>query len=973
MDISTNDGNPNALKLIVAAKMAQQSITVRTVQPNASFLGRLPSIELSSGCVLFSTSAAMQLLVPPSEESKIINNKWLEWDISQLQPAIVYYGTTGTYKTTHKSCLWSLLKELDDELKHKKYLIKDNNDLSLADACIWVTIWSTVFVTEIGKELCKEYVSIKDWLSNIELMPVIQDSLKEYKFERGSKAILSIQAASWFPGNAGINSRSCKPTLNDLSPTKEKGKEKEVDAVSQEEIQNVTSNWSSRSYPDIKNFPYPVLPKKGEKNILITSALPYVNNVPHLGNIIGCVLSADIFARYCRQRNYNTLFISGTDEYGTATEAKALEEKTTPQAICDKFFDIHNDVYRWFSIGFDYFGRTTTSEQTEIVQSFFLRIKSQGYVLSETVDQLLCESCDRFLADRFVEGTCPRCKYEDARGDQCDGCGHLVNATDLISPRCKVCSNRPVVKQSEQFFLDLPKLEDKLKEWFATVEKGWSGVARVVAKPWLRDGLKPRCITRDLKWGIPLPLKGYENKVFYVWFDAPFGYISITKRYTKEYEQWWKPKDVQIDLYQFMAKDNVPFHAIMFPACLIAADEGYTLMKHLMATEYLNYEDTKFSKSRGIGVFGTDARDTGIPADVWRFYLAFVRPETQDSNFNWEDLSTKNNSELLNNFGNFVNRALVFAERYFESKVPPMELQEDDLTLLALAQRELSSYIQALEQAKLRDGLKHVLAISKHGNQYMQFQEPWVKIKGTDDDKKRAGTIIGICTNLTCLLSALLAPFMPNTSRELRSQLGLDNCNYGYIPDIITNTLPTGHRIGKPSPLFKKIEDKDVETLRKKYGEKQETANKAKATNVTYDDAKTLEAAIAAQGEKVREMKAKHDKSVWQPEVQILLDLKKKLADLKSREGKPSESPSSKSKKPETVFVPEQNGDVSTDAATLESAITKQGNLVRELKAKGDKAAWQPEVQKLLKLKKQLADLTGTTPASTDKKSKKKK
>lgn len=960
MNILTNEDNPNTLKLIIAAKVVQQSVTVKKVEPKESFLGRLPSIELSSGLVLFSTNAAMQLIIPPSEELKIINSKWLEWEISQLQSAITFYGSTGIYKTTHKSGLWSLLEELNNVLKDKKYLIKDNNDLSLADICIWVTLWSTVLVTEIGNELCREYQHINNWISNIESHPIIQDSIKEYKFERGLKAISSIQAVSWFPINTIQNFRSPKSADIQLSPTKEK----EIEAVSQEEMHIISSNWSSILYPDVKNFPYPVLPKKDEKNVLITSALPYVNNVPHLGNIIGCVLSADIFARYCRQRNYNTLFISGTDEYGTATEAKALEEKTTPQSICDKFFDIHNDIYRWFNIGFDYFGRTTTPEQTEIVQKFFLRIKSQGYILSETVDQLLCESCDRFLADRFVEGTCPRCKYEDARGDQCDGCSHLINATDLISPRCKVCSNRPIIKKSEQFFLDLPKLENKLKEWLSTVENGWSGVARVVAKPWLRDGLKPRCITRDLKWGIPVPIKGFENKVFYVWFDAPFGYMSITKRYTKEYEQWWKPKDIKVDLYQFMAKDNVPFHAIMFPASLLAANEDYILLKHLMATEYLNYEDTKFSKSRGIGVFGTDARDTGIPSDVWRFYLAYVRPETQDSNFNWVDLATKNNSELLNNFGNFVNRALVFVERYFESKIPPIELQEDDLIVLALAQRELSSYICAMEQAKLRDGLKHILAISKHGNQYMQFQEPWVKIKGTDNDKKRAGTIIGISCNMACLLSALLAPFMPSTARELRSQLGLATNSYGYIPDLITNILPTAHKIGKPSPLFKKIEDKNIETLRKKYAGKQETTNE-------HSDVKSLDNAIAELDTKVKELKAKHDKSGWQSsQVQIFSDLKKKLSDLISEKNKSSDS---KNKKPEIVLVPEQNGDVSMDVASLESAIAMQGNLVRTLKAKEEKSVWQPEVEKLLKLKKQLADLTGIAPTSNEKKSKKKK
>ncbi|KAK2583490.1 hypothetical protein KPH14_009453 [Odynerus spinipes] len=968
MIVLTNEGNPNALKLIIAAKLVQQTITIKTAVLKETPLGRFPILELPTGSKIFSTSAGMQYLAASSEEYEIMNNKWLEWDISQLQPAITFYGSTGTYKTASKSCLWSLLNEVNNALKDKMYLIKDKYDISLADASIWVSIWSTIMVADIGKEILKEYVHLSNWLQNIELLPIIQDSLKMFSLERGLKAITSIQAGSWFPVNSTLTAKSCKLTASELNSIKDK----EVEVVSQEEINNVASNWNSNNYPDVKEPSYPVLPKKGERNILITSALPYVNNVPHLGNIVGCVLSADIFARYCRQRNYNTLYISGTDEYGTATEAKAIEEKTTPQEICDKFFSIHNDVYRWFGIGFDYFGRTTTPEQTEIVQSFFLKIKSQGYILTDTVDQLLCESCDRFLADRFVEGICPRCKYEDARGDQCDGCGHLVNATELINPRCKMCSSKPIIKKSKQFFLDLPKLEDRLKAWCATVEKGWSSVGRVVTRPWLRDGLKPRCITRDLKWGIPVPVEGFENKVFYVWFDAPFGYISITKRYTTEYEQWWKPNGVDVSLCQFMAKDNVPFHTIMFPAYLLATNENYTLLRHLMAIEYLNYEDTKFSKSRGIGVFGTDARETGIPADVWRFYLAYIRPETQDSNFNWVDLATKNNNELLNNLGNFINRALMFTEKFFESKIPPMEPQEDDLTLLALAQRELTSYLNALEQAKLRDGLRYVLAISKHGNQYMQSQQPWVKVKGTDDDKKKAGTVIGICCNLTCLLSALLAPYMPSTSREIRAQLGLDKGRYGYIPDIIVNMLSPGHKIGKPSPLFTKIEDQLIEQLRQKYAGKQENNGaKSKTNNDVTETVETLEAAITKQGQLVRELKSKHDKSVWQPQVEILLKLKNRLADLKRGKDKCDTTSPAKSKNVKPLHTPEQNGDTNTDAISLEAAIAKQGNLVRELKSKEEKSVWQPQVEILLKLKKQLASLTGTE--SVDKKSKKKK
>ncbi|XP_011175606.1 methionine--tRNA ligase, cytoplasmic [Solenopsis invicta] len=970
MIVSTNEGNPNALKLIIAAKLAQEAVTVKILKPRDAVLGRLPTLTTPSGLSLFSVSAALRLLLPEPKDLEVSNDRWLEWEISQLQPTILSHA-----KTSQKSRLWSFLQDLNNELKDKKYLIEKCSNLSPADISIWVSLWSTILVTDIdmANDITQNLPNVNSWLTNIYNQSVIQQSIEEstkmFKFERGGKAIASIEVASWFPVNSVSSSQVHESVSADISPTKEK----EVEIVNQEELCNVAKSWTSEHYLEVKESSYPILPKKGERNILITSALPYVNNVPHLGNIIGCVLSADIFARYCRQRNYNTLYISGTDEYGTATEAKALQEKTTPQAICDKFFDIHNDVYRWFGIGFDYFGRTTTPEQTEIVQAFFLKIKSQGYVLTETVEQLHCEFCDRFLADRFVEGTCPGCKYEDARGDQCDGCGHLVNAVELINPRCKICNTRPVVKNSVQFFLDLPKLEEKLKEYSATVYKGWSNVAKVVSKTWLRDGLKPRCITRDLKWGIPVPVEGFENKVFYVWFDAPFGYISITKRYTKEYKKWWQPpQDTKVDLCQFMAKDNVPFHAIMFPACLLAVNQNYTLTRNILATEYLNYEDKKFSKSRGIGVFGTDARDTGIPADVWRFYLAYIRPETQDSTFNWVDLATKNNSELLNNLGNFVNRALVFCEKFFDSNVPPLEAEEADWTVLALAQRELSSYINAMEQAKLRDGLRHILAISKHGNQYMQFQQPWVKIKGNDDDKKKAGTVVAICCNLACLLSALLAPFMPNVAKQLRSQLGLSNKNYGYIPEKITNMLPTWHKIGKPSPLFTKIEDQKIEMLRKKYAGQQET--NGEVINKSSDESiASLEAAITKQGNLVRELKAKHDKNVWQPQVEILLDLKKKLVDLKGNVNTPTKKSPAKNKKAEPMHVPEQNGDALTDVAALESAIAKQGNLVRELKAKEDGSVWKPQVEILLKMKQRLSDLTGTAPVTVDKKSKKKK
>ncbi|CAB4001240.1 methionine--tRNA ligase, cytoplasmic-like, partial [Paramuricea clavata] len=320
------------------------------------------------------------------------------------------------------------------------------------------------------------------------------------------------------------------------------------------------------------------------------------------------------------------------------SENKALEEGVTPSEICSKYFKIHSEVYEWFNVQFDYFGRTTTEEQTKISQDIFWKNYHNGLTLEETVEQLHCGNCNRFLADRFVEGTCPLCGFHDARGDQCDACGKLINATELKSPRCKICSQTPTVKKSRHLFLDLTKLQPELTSWIekaSTEGTNHDSRLRKLERKFrkyyqkLATGrLKPRCITRDLTWGTPVPLEGFTNKVFYVWFDAPIGYISITANYTDQWEKWWKNPE-HVSLYQFMAKDNVPFHTVVFPATLLGTKEPYTLLNSINATEYLNYEDGKFSKSRGVGVFGNDAKDTGIPSDVWRFYLLQTRPESQ--------------------------------------------------------------------------------------------------------------------------------------------------------------------------------------------------------------------------------------------------------------------------------------------------------------------------------------------------------
>ncbi|CAI5765094.1 methionine--tRNA ligase, cytoplasmic isoform X1 [Podarcis lilfordi] len=606
-----------------------------------------------------------------------------------------------------------------------------------------------------------------------------------------------------------------KPATNEL-----KEEESAQRSLSEEEIAAIAEVWvrGPAGLPKPWKPQQPILPVEGMKNVLITSALPYVNNVPHLGNIIGCVLSADTFARYCRLRNWNTLYLCGTDEYGTATETKAMEEGLTPQQICDKYYTVHAQIYQWFKISFDYFGRTTTPHQTKIAQDIFQKLLERNYLLTETVDQLKCENCSRFLADRFVEGICPFCNYEEARGDQCDKCGKLINATELKKPVCKVCQATPVVKSSQHLFLDLPKLEESLEKWLSVSQStgDWTPNARYISRSWIRDGLKPRCITRDLKWGTPVPLDDFRDKVFYVWFDAPIGYLSIAANYTDQWEKWWKNPE-QVQLYNFMAKDNVPFHSVVFPCSLLGTGDRYTLVNHLIATEYLNYEDGKFSKSRGVGVFGDMAKDTGIPADIWRFYLLYLRPESQDSAFSWNDLMLKNNSELLNTLGNFINRAGSFVCKFFGGHVPTMELSQDDKCLLVHITLELRQYNQLLEKVKIRDALRSILNIARLGNQYLQVNEPWKRIKGSEADKKQASTVIGVAVNIASLLSVILQPYMPSVSAAIQEQLCIP-ADYNVVTNDFVCTLPAGHQIGTVTPLFQKLETEQIENLRKRFG-----------------------------------------------------------------------------------------------------------------------------------------------------------
>lgn len=583
---------------------------------------------------------------------------------------------------------------------------------------------------------------------------------------------------------------------------------------------------NTTDYVDKKD-PKSILPLPGKRNILITAALPYVNNVPHLGNIIGCVLSADVFARYCNLRGHQTFYVGGTDEYGTATETKALQEGCTPRELCDKYHTIHKGIYEWFGIDFTHFGRTTTSHQTEICQDMFMKLHQNGYTSTQTVDQLFCNKCDKFLADRFVTGICPMCSYDDARGDQCDGCGKLINAVDLKEAKCHLCKSTPEVKQSTHIFLSLDKLQDTTLEYLNDVmyRRGsrWSSNAIGITNSWTK--LEPRCITRDLKWGTPVPLEGFEKKVFYVWFDAPIGYLSITKCILgDDWTKWWKNPE-NVELYNFVGKDNVAFHAIMFPCSQFGAKDNYTVVNHLCATEYLNYEDTKFSKSRGTGIFGDAAQGTGIPADIWRFYLLYMRPESQDTAFSWDDFLLKINSELLNNLGNFINRALSFVANFFDGVIPNIDLTEIDAEFLKGIHNECEEWDKQFDGVHLKDAVRTTLNVSRLGNQYMQAQTPWVLMKGNDEAKKRAGTIIAVAANIAYHLAILLYPVMPSISANIREQCALPRLPL-FTPFPIGYLKP-GHKIGKPAPLFQKLDPAQIAEFKAKFGGVQDTPNAA--------------------------------------------------------------------------------------------------------------------------------------------------
>ena len=546
----------------------------------------------------------------------------------------------------------------------------------------------------------------------------------------------------------------------------------------------------------------------GSKRILVLCALPYTNAVPHVGNIVGSHLPADIFARYCRLKGYETLFIGGADENGTPTEVAALELKVSTQRLTDVFYGVHKRIYDWFEISYDNFSRTSLPVHHRTTQDFFLTIYAKGFVTSGTLTLPYCENDKLFLADRYVQGTCPVCGYAFARGDQCESCATLLEPSQLIDPKCKIDGSTPVFRDSENLFLELGKLEGRLESWIA--QAPWRRQVTSLALAWIKEGLKRRSITRDLKWGVPVPLKGYEDKIFYVWFDAPIGYISSTKEWAERsgdperWKEYWL--DPGTTVYNFLGKDNIPFHTIFWPGMLMA-HEGLNLPYEVVGLQYCNYEGDKISKSRNWGIFCEKVVESGLDPDIWRYYLTYLIPETKDTEFKWDEFESRVNNELVANIGNFVHRTLTFASNFLGGQVEPTDLRDEDLELRKKVLEEADRADVALSEVRIRDAMKNILQVATLGNEYFQRSQPWVLIK---QDQERCREVIYSCVSICRILAVLIAPYLPESSEKILGFLNLPT-----KPSWDAVSEPLGRvAIGKPEILFKKLEKAEIERVK---------------------------------------------------------------------------------------------------------------------------------------------------------------
>jgi methionyl-tRNA synthetase len=527
------------------------------------------------------------------------------------------------------------------------------------------------------------------------------------------------------------------------------------------------------------------------------------------------VLSADVVARYYRLKGEDVVMVSGSDEHGTPIEIEAVRLGIPPKQLTDKIHAKVVELFKEWGFSFDNYTRTENPVHIEFVQNHHRKIYNNGYVFTQETEMLYCEKCKRFLPDRFVEGKCPYCGYEPARGDQCDACGRLLEPTLLIEPYCAICKSKPVVKTTKQWYFDLPKFSEKLDEYISN-NKQFPINARNFSLNLIKEGLKPRAMTRDVEWGIQAPFPKAEGKTFYVWFENVLGYVSATIEYFKnigEPEKWkefWFNKDAKT-LY-FIGKDNIPFHTIIFPALLLASGENYNLPWNVSATEFLQFGGEKASKSQRVGIFIDEALEL-LPADYWRYFIMATRPETKDSNFSWGILIEKVNADLNDTFGNFVHRTLAFINTQFNSEVPqPKALEESDKQILETLKEKVEAIAKEIEDCKLQSAANNVISISRMGNQYLNEKEPWNLIK---KDKGKAGNVIYMAAQIVKALAVVSAPFIPFAAEEIWKTLNLPGNIHEQKWDEALKLLPANHQVAKAKPLFKKIDSSEQELEKK--------------------------------------------------------------------------------------------------------------------------------------------------------------
>lgn len=557
--------------------------------------------------------------------------------------------------------------------------------------------------------------------------------------------------------------------------------------------------------------------------ILVTSALPYINGVPHLGHIVGCLLPSDIYARFMRLTGNDVLYICGTDEHGTTSEVGALKAGMDIQAYCDMNHARHAQAYKDFNLSFDFFGRTSTEQNKEMTYHIFEKLDANGFIEEKTIKQVYSVDDKMFLADRYITGTCPYCGYDKARGDQCENCTKVLEPTDLIDARSSISGSKNLeVRETKHLFLNLPKIEGELANWLKTKEPFWPDVAYTIAKKWLKEGLQERCITRDLKWGFPVNKEGYEDKVFYVWFDAPIGYIGITKQWADEkpeernWKDWWQNNHEKVRHVEFMGKDNVPYHSITFPATLLGTRENWTQVDFLKGFSYLTYEGGKFSKSENRGVFAEDAVKE-FPADYWRYWLISNAPEGSDAAFSWELFAGAVNKDLNGVLGNFVSRVLKMTSSKIGNTVPEGgQNTQTEGELFALLQTKVNDYIRYMSDMEFRKALGELRAIWVEGNNYISVTEPWTVIK---TDPERAGVILRTCINLIRLFALLTAPIMPETAQKMLDKL---NASQIGLKDFDVKKEMSFFKGGEPfevgEMLFERIAPEKIEEMKAKYG-----------------------------------------------------------------------------------------------------------------------------------------------------------